>query len=137
MYIVVETDGAYSDKDWAVRGLFKDIREASKYAWNSLLIPNSREYCAKYWCDPSKKAEKRRIECGGYGVQYHILEWNMQTNMHAGTWYLDVKPFFLELGKRGEQEYYSTIHKFLSALETYVPGKLWHECMTYEKLEDI
>ena len=136
MYVVVETDGAYSDKEWAVRGLFSNVKDASKFAWRCMLMPRAtRDHHAKYWCDPSKKSRERREKSAMYGVEFHILEWDMRTNMHVGTWYLEPKSFFLELGQRGELAFRDTMHKFVAVLHDYVPGKLWHECMTYQKRE--
>ena len=130
MYVVVETEGARSDKEWAVRGLFHNIREASKFAWKAMLMTCNRDYFVNYWCRPCTQAEEERIHCE-YGTQYHILEWDTRTNTHLGTWFLSIKPFL------GPHNFQNTIAKLLDVLETYIPGKLWHECMTYEKHENV
>ena len=134
MYVVVETKGAHSDKEWAVRGVFQNTREASKFAWKALLLSCNRGNYINFWCDTTKNVEHKRIHCD---KEYQILEWDMHTNMHLGTWYLDTKPFFNELGKQGSHEFGNTLAKFIGVLETHIPGKLWHECMTYEKCEHI
>ena len=134
MYIVIKTDGACSDKDWEVCALFADVREASKFAWTSALIKfTHHDFYVKYWCDTSNQAKNRRLMCGGYGPEYHILDWNMDTNMLSGTWFLETKSFLLELGEKGEFIFIQTIHKFMDVLAKYVPGKLWNECMVYDE----
>ena len=133
MYIVIETDSDCSDEDWRVLALYENVREASKFAWMATLNKYTiYDSYVKYWCDPSK-TEK----CASYGVQYHILDWNMATNMPNGTWYLETKAVLLELGDRGECEFRNTINKYLEVLNKYVPSKLWNECMTFEKHESV
>lgn len=87
MYIVIETDGCFSDKDWAVRGLYNNIKNASIFAWHQTLILYTKyDFYVQYWCKTSKKSKETREKCTEIGKQYHILEWDMKTNMH--NWYM-------------------------------------------------
>jgi hypothetical protein len=139
MFIVIETetDGCFSDKDWKVCGVFNKIQDASKFAWASTLLPCVRDHHVKYWCDPSKLAKQRRHQYRTYGAEYQILDWDMSTNMPNGTWYLETKQLFLELGEGGDAKFRETVADFSDMLKTYVPGKLWNQFMSFEKHDKV
>ena len=134
MYIVIETDGCYSDKEWAVRGLYNNIKDASIFAWTQTLLPYKKiDFYVQYWCKTSKISKETREKCREVGKQFHIIEWDVKTNMHIGTWYLKFKSYFIEIGEKGDKQFRYMIENFLSTIDSHVPGKLWHDCMKFEE----
>jgi hypothetical protein len=87
-----------------------------------MLMTCNRDYCVKIQRQGTQ-AEEERIQC-----EYVNTKYDTRTNTHVGTWFLSIKPFFNELGKQGPHNFQNTIAKFLDVLETYILGKLWHEC---------
>ena len=110
MFIVMKVDG---DRE-SVCALYNDLSNATIFAWKCTLNEfTHRDFYIKYWCDPSVVAEKRRLNNRETGIQYLIIHWDMLSNLQIGSYYLDVKPLFITIGKQGESAFKETINEYL------------------------
>ena len=125
-YIIVQTDGQFSDREWVVKGVHNNIRAASVQAWkDSLEYHLSKTYLKDWWCKTSKY--------NGIGPDHHILVWDMARNIHIGTWYLEKNAPLKQIGEQGISTFETTIELWLSELKTNkVPKQLWINQMRFE-----
>lgn len=135
VYVLIETEGQFSEKEWAVKGVHRSIQEASVQAWMLALQPHlTRQYLKKWWCDTSESAIFKRNKCRGIGSEHHILVWDLNENNHVGTWYIEKDDILKKLGGEGLTTFENTLRSWLEELEltNKVPMKLWVYNMRWE-----
>lgn len=70
VFVVVQEEGSYSDKDWKIHGVFNDLHSAKIAGWLRFLKEVSRDYTLKFY--QNRNAEFAHLR----GISdYHIQEW--------------------------------------------------------------
>lgn len=70
VFVVVQEEGSYSDKDWKIHGVFNDLKSAKIAGWSVFLNEVSRDCTLRFYRDRTAEfAHLRGIS------DYHIQEW--------------------------------------------------------------
>lgn len=83
VFVIVQQDGAYSDKEWRIVGVCNDFQMAKIVGWKSLISETLKPWKIKFY--QNRKAKY----AGAIGIpDYHIEEWNYEKSVLANTWFL-------------------------------------------------
>lgn len=74
VFIVVQEEGSHSDKDWKIRGVYKDLETAKIEGWKSFLNEIWDDHNLEFYQNRTARwAHLRSIS------DYHIQEWEGNT----------------------------------------------------------
>jgi hypothetical protein len=85
-YVLVQHEGAYSEQDWKVLGVFANIQDAMLKGWLSLVEEALRPWKLKFY----KNRDAEFASAVGIS-KYHIEEWVLGADVHSEVWYLGWK----------------------------------------------
>lgn len=83
VFVIVQQDGAYSDKDWKIISVCNDFQIAKIIGWKSLISETLKPWKIKFYQD--RKAKYAAV----IGIpDYHIEEWDHDKSILVKTWFL-------------------------------------------------